>query len=128
MDMNLQESYELVLDEVDMLEFDLEACESFQQQISLAAQIVKKLYLIEILKIMQPVEAQLNETDLFAFRSSFKEWSSEVDVVVKAFQNGSRIDCDEAVMNILDRMLPYLKSRIKNLTYYKKSRQIQIAA
>ena len=41
MDINLQESYERALDEVDMLEFDMEACEGYQQQISLAAQIVK---------------------------------------------------------------------------------------
>ncbi|NJD03134.1 MAG: hypothetical protein FIA99_11200 [Ruminiclostridium sp.] len=128
MDINLRESYERMLDEVDMLEFDIEGCEGFQQQISLAAQIIKKLYLIEILKIMQPVEAQLNKTDLIEFRSSFKEWSLKVDIVAKALQNGDRIDCDETVMDILDRMLPYLKGRIKNLTYYKKSRQIQIAA
>lgn len=128
MDMNLLESYERVLDEVDMLEFDIEVCEGFQQQISLAAQIVKKLYFIEILKIMQPIEAQLNETDLVEFRSSLKEWTLKVDAVAKASQNESRIDCDEAVMNILCKMLPYLKGRIKNLTYYKRSRQIQIAA
>jgi hypothetical protein len=126
--MNLQESYERALDEVDILEFDIEGCESFQQQISLATQIVKKLYLIEILRIMQPVETQLNETDLIEFRSTLKEWTLEVDVVSKAFQTGGRIDCDEAVIDILDRMLPYLKGSIKNLTYYKRSRQIQIAA
>lgn len=128
MDMNLQESYERALDEVEMLEFGIEACEGFQQQISLATQIVKKLHLIEILKIIQPVEAQLNETDLIEFRSSLKEWTLKVDVVSKAFQTGGRIDCDEAVIDILDRMLPYLNGRIKNLTYYKRSRQIQIAA
>ena len=128
MDMNLQESYERALDEVDILEFDIEGCESFQQQISLATQIVKKLYLIEILRIMQPVETQLNETDLIEFRSTLKEWTLEVDVVSKAFQTGGRIDCDEAVIDILDRMLPYLKGSIKNLTYYKRSRQIKIVA
>lgn len=128
MDMNLQESYERALDEVDMLEFGIEVCEDFQQKISLATQIVKKLYLLEILKIMQPVEAQLTETDLMEFRSSLKEFTSRVDVVVKAFQNGNRIDCDEAAMDILDNALPYFKGRIKKLTIYKKSRQIQIAA
>jgi len=92
--MNLQESYERALDEVDILEFDIEGCESFQQQISLATQIVKKLYLIEILRIMQPVETQLNETDLIEFRSTLKEWTLEVDVVSKAFKTGGRIDCD----------------------------------
>lgn len=77
---------------------------------------------------MQPVEAQLNETDLIEFRSSLKECISKVDAVSKALQAGSRIDCDEAVIDIIGNMLPYFKGRIKNITYYKRSRQIQIAA
>ena len=74
------------------------------------------------------MEAQLTEIDLIEFRSSLKEWTSRVDVVTKAFQNGNRIDCDDVAMYILDRILPYLKGRLKKLTFYEKSRQIQIAS
>jgi hypothetical protein len=125
--MNLKESHERLIDEIDMLEFEVEGCDDFQQQMSLAAQVAKKLYLIEIIKIMQPVEAQLNEADLVEFRSSCKEQSVIIDTVAKAIQNANRMDCDEAIMDILNRMLPYLKGRIKSLTYYKKSRQLLIA-
>jgi len=125
---NLQQAYNKALDDADMLEFELEGCEDIHKYLSLSAQIVKKLYHQELIKIMLPVEMQLGEADFSDFRNILKEWSSKVDYMVNAFQNGDRIDCDESTIDILHKILPYLNGKIKNIAYYKKSRQIQIAA
>ena len=127
MEVKLQEAYNRALDDADMLEFELEGCEDIHKYLSLSAQIIKKQYYQELIKIMLPMESQLSEADFSEYRNILKEWSSKVDSVEKAFQSGERIDCDESSMDILYKMTPYLKNKIKDITYYKKSKQLQIA-
>lgn len=114
------------MDEIELLEFELDESTSFQQQLSSIAHITKKLYLLQIFKLMQPVEQELIEKDLNEFKVYLKEWTTHIDAAEKAFQNSIRINCDEFLLDILDKMLPYLKGRIKKVSYYKKSMQIQI--
>jgi len=89
---------------------------------------VKKLFLLDVLKLMQPFETELSETDLNEFRSFYKDIAAKTDAVVESIRNGNRLDCDDICLCILDRMLPYFKVNIKSINVYSKSKQIQIVA
>lgn len=128
MDMNLQESYEKALDEIEILEFELEDAKNFMQRLEGTSQIVKKLFLLDVLKLMQPLEPELNEADLNEFRNFYRKMAAKTDAIVQAIRNNNRMDCDDICLCILDRMAPYLNGNIKKINVYKKSKQIQIVA
>ena len=111
----------------DILEFELEDSENLQQRLNGVSQIVKKLLLLDVLNFMQPLEIQLNETDLIEFRNFYKEWVSKTDDVVSSIRNSRCLDCNEPSLLIIEKMLPYIKGSIKGVSFYKKSRQIHIA-
>lgn len=128
MDIKLKESYEKALDEIEILEFELEDAENLVQRLEGTSQIVKKLFLLDVLKLMQPVENEIIETDLNEFRSFYKEIAARTDAVVESIRSSNRLNCDDICLYILDRMLPYFKLNIKSINVYSKSKQIQILA
>jgi len=126
--MKLKESCEKALDEIEILEFELEDAENLVQRLEGTSQIVKKLFLLDVLKLMQPFETELSKTDLNEFRSFYKEIAARTDAVVESIRNSNRLNCDDICLYILDRMLPYFKVDIKSIYFYSKSKQIQIVA
>lgn len=127
MNLNIKESYEKALDEIDILEFELEDSAEFEQRLTGVSQIIKKLFLRDMLKLMQPIADQLGEAELTEFRSIYREWISKTDAVARLIRNGSRLDCNDDNLVIIEKFLPCIKGNIKGITLYKKSRQIQIA-
>lgn len=128
MDMKLKESCEKALGEIEILKFELEDAENFVQRLEGTSQIVKKLFLLDVLKLMQPLDIELSEADLNAFRSFYREMAAKTDAVVQSIRNNNRLDCDDINLCILEKILPYIKGYIKEIFVYKKSRQIKIAA
>jgi len=124
--LNLEESIIKTQYELELLEFDLEESESLQQQIDIIAQILKKQYLMETFKLMQPFSKELQEKDLQELRAIMREWFSRIDATTKAIREGSLIGCDDQLISILDKMLPYLKGKIKNVSYYKSCRHFWV--
>lgn len=128
MELTLEELHNQTLDEIDALEFELDCCNDFPQRLSFASGVVKKLYLLEILKIMILHENELKGADRSEFRDLYRQLSAKVDLVAKALQNGNRLEVEEFVLDILEKIIPYIKDGIKKITIYKKSKQIQISA
>lgn len=95
MDMKLKESCEKALDEIEVLEFELEDAENFVQRLEGTSQIVKKLFLLDVLKLMQPLEAELSEIDLNEFRNFYREIATRTDAIVQAIRSSNRLDCDD---------------------------------
>lgn len=126
MDMKLEESREKALDEIELLEFELEIAESFKQKLDCIVQLVKKQFLLELLKLMQPIESELNETHLNELRCSYRELTAKIDALIYAIRDGKPMDGDDTTFYILEKMLPYIKDSIKEVKIYKNSRQILI--
>lgn len=126
MELKLSEAYEKTLDEIDSLEFQLEEYNNYYQRLSHATEIIKKHYLLQILKIMLAIENELTGDDCDEFRSLIKELSLKVNSIARDIKEGNRLYCEDLVLDIIEKFILYLKSSIKNIKIYRKSRQIQI--
>jgi hypothetical protein len=118
MDMNLKENCEKAFNEIELQEFELEDSENFHQRLDGISLIVKKLFLLDILKLMQPFESELSEADLNEFRGFYKEIASKIGTVIHCIRNGNRLGCDDVSFCILEKILPYIKGSIKGIAVY----------